>query len=266
MVGFIAGATALYLWSRKAKRAAPPPTVSRPQLPFGADADLAFYAARFVVGIEAIEPEHLLAMALYDPRLGERLRARGVTAETARLDLLATARHVQSPMAELHDFNPGETYGGAAVSLRLLVSGRRAHELAARRGAATISLGDLLRAFRERGGLLGQLIGDEDLAAFDVVRAVDVTGRTVAGADAAGDVEVYAVNDDKSSMDLVLALLTEVWELPPAQAAWVMRETHEKGHGFIGRFPAGTARQRVDRATVAARARNMPLGFAVFLP
>ncbi len=231
---------------------------------FGSDANLAFYAARFVVGKEAIEPEHLLATALFDARVAGRLHQ--IAPETARADLLATARHLASPAAEPHDYNPGEHYSNARVSLRLMVSARRAHQLASQRHASAISLGDLLRALRERGGLLGQLIGDADLGPLDAERTVEVGGRTVAAADATGDVEVYAVNDDVTSMAMVLSLLAEVWELSPEHAAWVMQETNDKGHGRIGRFEAGLARQRVARATVAARAANMPLTFALYMP
>ncbi len=44
-----------------------------------------------------------------------------------------------------------------------------------------------------------------------------------------------------------------------------MLETHDKGHGFVGRYPAATARERVARATVAARERDMPLTFALYI-
>jgi len=266
IMGLIAGGTAFYVLARNEKKRARPVAArgAEPRVGFGGDAALSFYAARFMVGDVPIEPEHVLAAALYDARVVERLRALGIVVETAQADLLAMARHAQSPFAEPHDFNPGEHYGTARVSVRLLVSGRRARQIAIDRGASTISLGDLLRAFRERGGVLAQLIGSDDkaLATLDVERTVDISKRTVAAEDFAGEVDVFAVNDDRTTMALVLSLLTEVWALSASRAAWVMNETHDKGHGYIGRFAAADARQRVARSTVKARSLDMPLSFA----
>ncbi len=245
--------------------AAPPP---RPA--FDADANLAYYAARFQAQDRPLEPEHVVACALLDPRVRDLLRARGISPETARADLRAALRHRRDDAAEQGDLEPGEEYGGAKISIRLLVSCRRASEIASARGASAITLGDLLRAFRERGSVFADLVPAEQeaLAPLDVVRRVDVAGRARADDTpyrSGGRVDVYATDDDQTTMGTVMNILGEHFELERERAAYAMLETHEKGHGFVGTYDAGEARARVYRATAAARAEGAPLCFATFV-
>lgn len=271
-----AGAALYYLAPRRKAAAparepttpgeAPPP----PRPAFDDDANLAYYAARFHAGDRALEPEHVVACALFDPRVQRLLRTRRVSLETARADLRAALRHGRVEAAEERDLEPGEEYAGAKISIRMLVSSRRASEIAAARGASAITLGDLLRAFRERGGVFADLVPAEDeaLAPLDVVREVDVSGRARAD-DApyrsAGRVDVYTIDDDRTTMDAVMSILGEHFDLDPARAAYAMLETHEKGHGYVGTYDVDEARARVGRATAAARADGSPLRFATFV-
>jgi ATP-dependent Clp protease adapter protein ClpS len=281
VLGLLATMAFLYLYGRSGWRTMSAPASGqggeRPEprrsLAFGADANMVFYAARFETpeADDVLEPEHLLACALYDPRLFALVRARGVALETARQDALASARHSRRDAADAGDLHAGESYNDAPMSLRALVSCRRSHEIAEARGADEISLGDLLRALRERGGLFAELLpaGDPDpLDALDAPRVVTgiegaPSGDLTPYRKSAGDVDVYTVNDDETSMDAVLSVLMDRFGLPPSRAAYAMLETHEKGHGYVGRFAPTEARERIARAETAARERGMPLRFVV---
>lgn len=278
LVTLVVGAgAALYYFAprRRAAAAARAPAAAgeapaAPRPAFDDDANLAYYAARFHAGDRALEPEHVALCAIFDPRVRDLLRARHVSLETARADLCAALRHGRAEAADDEDLEPGEEYAGAKISIRMLVSSRRASEIAAARGASAITLGDLLRAFRERGGVFADLVPAEGeaLAPLDVVRRIDVSGRARADDTpyrSGGRVDVYAIDDDQTTMDAVMTILGEHFGLEPARAAYAMLETHEKGHGYVGTYDADEARARVGRATAAARADGSPLRFAAFV-
>jgi hypothetical protein len=88
VLGILAAMVFLYLYGRSGWRTVSAPAAGREgeppeprrSLAFGADANMVFYAARFDTpeADDVLEPEHLLACALFDPRLLAIVRARGV--------------------------------------------------------------------------------------------------------------------------------------------------------------------------------------------
>jgi hypothetical protein len=181
-----------------------------------------------------LAPEHVLAAALLDRRVAAALAVGGATTESLRAELLAAA--------------------GAGGDLAETM--RRAQAIADARGAAHVSLGDLLRALRERGGRLAELTPAE-LHELDDERAVDVAGRAplVEATDSA--VDVFAINDPETTMAAVVAVLRGAFGHPPDRAAFAMLEAHEKGHGWVGRSSSPrSSPNRNRRLTIKERRRR----------
>lgn len=83
----------------------------------------------------------------------------------------------------------------------------------------------------------------------------EVTEPELMGRDAA----VVLVNDDITTQELVVEILSEVFALEPELAAARMREAHTQGRGTIGRYPVPAARARVVQGHRLARGRGSPL-------
>ncbi len=205
----------------------------------GTDARLVLYAARFLADGSPLADEHIMVTALLDGRVAAALTAGGASLAALRAELLGVA-----PRAA------GETLS-------------RAQKIARRRGAGEISLGDLLRALRERGARFSERLPAE-LAPFDAERAVEVSGRAPLTDNSDGEIDVFAVNDAETTMAAVMEVLRGAFGLAPERAAFAMLEAHEKGHGFVGRFPAAEARARMAQAADQALALGVPLRFAAF--
>jgi ATP-dependent Clp protease adapter protein ClpS len=124
------------------------------------------------------------------------------------------------------------------------------------RASGEITVGDIVRAL--------QLSTDENaLKALDEIRPVDVSTRRAADETVeSGDVDVYIVNDDKTTMDFVVNALVEDWQLDRPRAAFAMREADRKGHGLVGRFSVADARARRART----QARGSQLEFLLLVP
>ncbi len=78
-----------------------------------------------------------------------------------------------------------------------------------------------------------------------------------------GAVHVVLRNDDVTTVEFVLALLREVFELDPTTANAVTMETHQQGRAIVGRFTPDVAASRVESARLRARDAGYPLWVGV---
>ncbi len=79
----------------------------------------------------------------------------------------------------------------------------------------------------------------------------------------AASVHVVLRNDDVTTVEFVLALLREVFELDPTTANAVTMETHQQGRAIVGRFAPDVAVSRVESARTRARDAGFPLWVGV---
>ena len=77
----------------------------------------------------------------------------------------------------------------------------------------------------------------------------------------AGMVDVVLHNDDFTRMEVVVAILREVFELDEASATKLMQDTHRAGRSTIGRLAGALAAQRIAAAHARARGDGYPLWF-----
>ena len=71
--------------------------------------------------------------------------------------------------------------------------------------------------------------------------------------------KVLLHNDDFTSMEFVVEILTRHFHKPPAEASRIMLEVHYKGVGIAGIYPKDQAESKVAEVTAEARALEMPL-------
>jgi ATP-dependent Clp protease adapter protein ClpS len=74
--------------------------------------------------------------------------------------------------------------------------------------------------------------------------------------------QLFAVvlwNDSKSTMEGVLRVLTETFELDAVEALHVMVTVHYMGQATVRRYPEGEARLVAERALALAGTLGMPL-------
>ncbi len=71
--------------------------------------------------------------------------------------------------------------------------------------------------------------------------------------------KVLLHNDDFTSMEFVVEVLTRHFHKPPAEATRVMLEVHHKGIGVAGIYPKDQAETKVAEVTAEAQACGMPL-------
>ncbi len=76
-------------------------------------------------------------------------------------------------------------------------------------------------------------------------------------------VHVVLRNDDVTTVEFVLALLHDVFELDPTTANAVTMETHQQGRAIVGRFAPDVAVSRVESARSRARDAGFPLWVGV---
>jgi ATP-dependent Clp protease adaptor protein ClpS len=75
--------------------------------------------------------------------------------------------------------------------------------------------------------------------------------------------KVIMLNDDKTPMELVIALLTKVFKHDEKRAAEITMEIHNTGSGVAGVYTFEIAEQRGIEATDIARANGSPLKIQV---
>ena len=74
---------------------------------------------------------------------------------------------------------------------------------------------------------------------------------------------VFIHNDDVTTMEFVVHVLTAIFLLPLANAQYVMYAAHLTGSAYVQTLPLHEARSRINRATFAARLRSLPLRFSM---
>ena len=71
--------------------------------------------------------------------------------------------------------------------------------------------------------------------------------------------KVLMHNDDYTTMEFVVDVLTTVFRKPPTEANRIMLHIHFKGVGLCGVFPYEVAETKVARVHAMARAQGYPL-------
>jgi ATP-dependent Clp protease adaptor protein ClpS len=78
-----------------------------------------------------------------------------------------------------------------------------------------------------------------------------------------GAVHVVLRNDDVTTVEFVMSILREVFELDPARAQTVTMETHHQGRAIVGRFSPEIAATHIESVRTRARAAGFPLWVGV---
>lgn len=76
-------------------------------------------------------------------------------------------------------------------------------------------------------------------------------------------VPVYLHNDDTTTMEFVVEVLEQVFELPKDLAIQCMIYTHQLGRNFVIALPFEEAQEKVAIAHQRGKAKNYPLHFTV---
>lgn len=75
--------------------------------------------------------------------------------------------------------------------------------------------------------------------------------------------KVVIYNDDFTTMDFVVRVLTEVFFKSAAEAEALMLQVHKSGSSVVGIYSYDIAHSKVDKATRMARMEGFPLRLAV---
>lgn len=70
---------------------------------------------------------------------------------------------------------------------------------------------------------------------------------------------VYLLNDDYTTMDFVVKLLTEIFMMPEERAVAVMLLIHHEGKGLCGVYPRDIAETKQQQVMRRAREEGQPL-------
>jgi len=70
-------------------------------------------------------------------------------------------------------------------------------------------------------------------------------------------------NDNVTPMDFVIHILTTIFLIPNANAAYIMYTAHLKGTAYVQTLPKAEAQKRINQAHFAATMRNHPLEFTM---
>lgn len=71
--------------------------------------------------------------------------------------------------------------------------------------------------------------------------------------------KVIFLNDDQTTMELVIVLLTSIFKHSIQEAKSITLEIHDTGSGVAGTYPYEIAEQKVIEATSIARQNGSPL-------
>jgi len=71
--------------------------------------------------------------------------------------------------------------------------------------------------------------------------------------------KVLLHNDDFTTMDFVVFILSHVFSRPEGESIAIMLQVHNEGVGVAGIYPYEIATMKADRATNLAKAREFPL-------
>jgi ATP-dependent Clp protease adaptor protein ClpS len=70
---------------------------------------------------------------------------------------------------------------------------------------------------------------------------------------------VFLHNDDYTTMDFVVEILTRVFHKTTDQAVEIMLQVHEKGKGLCGIYTYEIAQAKVDQVKILAKQNEFPL-------
>jgi ATP-dependent Clp protease adaptor protein ClpS len=70
-------------------------------------------------------------------------------------------------------------------------------------------------------------------------------------------------NDDVTPMDFVIDILITIFDLPAANAAYVMYTAHLNGNAYVQTLPKPEAQRRINKAHFSARFKGYPLKFTM---
>lgn len=71
--------------------------------------------------------------------------------------------------------------------------------------------------------------------------------------------KVIIYNDDFTTMDFVVQVLTDVFFKTESEAEALMLDVHERGSAVVGVYSYDIAKSKVRKATMMAREQNFPL-------
>jgi|GEM_PF-5583585 len=125
------------------------------------------------------------------------------------------------------------------------------------RGARRASFGDYLRALLDELPLLRVALAGFDVGRADVTYRARLELREPAGEDQSV-VDVFAVNDDRTTMDHVMTTLGEDFGLSPIDAFYATHATHLHGAAWLATLP----REEAERRKREADARSAKNGYA----
>ena len=77
------------------------------------------------------------------------------------------------------------------------------------------------------------------------------------------DFAVIIWNDDITTMDFVVSVLTNVFQKAPQEAAALMMDVHEKGHGVAGVYTYDIAVSKKARADAMSMEKGFPLALTI---
>ena len=212
--------------------------------------DIAVHVARHEAKARAqsVEPLHLLYGLLQDEALLRDLAK-------LRADVPAIERRI---FADL------DGTLRSATSLRLYSV--KATAVLARTVAAARAGGRPARPIDLFASLLKIDSSTEQACAAGGVRAMDLLFVLAHGAPEAEltvpdgtELAIVLVNDDVSTMEVVVEVLERDFALDRAPAVELMMRVHHTGQAEVGRFPAAEARERARAASARARAQGFPL-------
>lgn len=203
----------------------------------------------------AADAVDFVAAALADPPVRDSLRRLGL--DTAALgQALATERRQ-------HEGFWRRLFERRAPSLDSVLEPTK--QFARLRGLETIDALHLFEVLLLRRDGWSALLNGHGIALLAVRRFIahglagDAPEWRPAANPPAGECTVVLHNDAFTSMDFVVALLEEVFALPPEDAIQLMMDVHHADKHPIGVFPAALAHARAADALARAAAADFPL-------
>lgn len=70
---------------------------------------------------------------------------------------------------------------------------------------------------------------------------------------------VFLLNDDYTTMDFVVSVLIDIFQMPEARAVAVMLEVHQQGRGLCGIYTFDIAQTKQHQVISTAEAEGFPL-------
>ena len=218
-------------------------------------------------GDPQVLPAHLLLAALFHDEVVDLIEA--CEADPAALRL-ALERHLQelAEMAQAEAPPPGIAAPPVALSLGAEMILHHAGRWAGPKGASPgdvlrailqVNLDDFVTALLEGAGVSARL---DEVRPRDRAKPASPVERTAVPyrrAPGPGLVPVVLWNDSKSTMEGVLRVLVECFEMDEIEALHVMVTVHHVGQATVRRYPEAEARLLAERALALARELGMPL-------